>query len=184
MVSLHVLPYVLTSVQRSYLICVTLGPAFLSASIYLSLSRIVVVYGEDISRFRPATYTLIFIGADIVSLVLQSIGGGMSAEAATPAATKTGVNIMTAGLAFQVFALVLFIAMCSEYAFRVSRRTTALNPVCDALRQSRKFKAFLVCEYLFSLRVPRWAVADFSHSDCSRDDLHPCALCLPSCRTQ
>ena len=104
------------------------------------------MYGEHISRLRPATYTFIFIGADVVSLVLQSIGGGMSAEAATPDQEKTGVNVMTAGLAFQVFSLVLFIVLCAEYAFRVSRRTTELNPTYDALRRSRKFMGFLVCE--------------------------------------
>lgn len=38
-----------------YLICLTIGPAFLAAAIYVCLGRIVVVYGEAISRIRPRT---------------------------------------------------------------------------------------------------------------------------------
>lgn len=40
---------------NSYLICLTIGPTFLSAAIYLCLARIIVVYGEQHSRF-PAPH--------------------------------------------------------------------------------------------------------------------------------
>ena len=50
-----------------YLVCLTLSPAFLSAAIDLCLARIVIVYGEHLSRFRPRTNTLIFIGCDIIN---------------------------------------------------------------------------------------------------------------------
>jgi hypothetical protein len=63
-----------------YLITLTIGPVFLAAAIYLTLGRIVVVYGEDISRIRPRTYTTFFLGCDIVSLCVQAVGGGIAAS--------------------------------------------------------------------------------------------------------
>jgi hypothetical protein len=64
-----------------YLICLTLGPTFMSAAIYLCLARIVVVYGEGISRISPRSYMLVFVCCDVCSLVVQAVGGGMAAVA-------------------------------------------------------------------------------------------------------
>jgi len=63
-----------------YLICLTMGPVFFAAAIYLCLGRIVVVYGEHISRIRPRTYTVFFMGCDVISLVTQAAGGGIAAS--------------------------------------------------------------------------------------------------------
>lgn len=72
-----------------YLICLTIGPVFIAAAIYLTLGRIVVVYGEDISRMKPRTYTIFFMGCDIISLCIQAIGGGIAAS--TPVTNQTMV---------------------------------------------------------------------------------------------
>lgn len=64
-----------------YLICLTIGPAFIAAAVYLSLGRIVVVYGVDISRIKPRTYTVFCMGCDAISLAFQTIGGGIAASA-------------------------------------------------------------------------------------------------------
>lgn len=63
-----------------YLICLTIGPAFMAAAIYLCLGRIVVVYGEEISRIRARTYTVFFFGCDVLSLFIQAGGGGIAAS--------------------------------------------------------------------------------------------------------
>lgn len=63
-----------------YLITLTIGPVFIAAAIYLTLGRIVVVYGEGISRLKPRSYTMFFLGCDIVSLCVQAVGGGIAAS--------------------------------------------------------------------------------------------------------
>jgi hypothetical protein len=63
-----------------YLICLTLGPVFMAAAIYLCLGRIVVVYVEEISRIRARSYTIFFMGCDLVSLVIQAAGAGIAAS--------------------------------------------------------------------------------------------------------
>ena len=127
-----------------YLVCLTIGPAFLSAAVYLCLSRIVVVYSESVSRLRPATYTLVFIGFDFISLLLQAAGGGIAASANTQNLDNVGKNIMVAGVSWQVLSLALFAALCIDFALRVRRASQVeMNPAFASFRESRKFKAFL-----------------------------------------
>lgn len=116
--------------QNRYLICLTIAPAFFTGSIYLCLARLIPIYdpGNTLSRFAPKTYTYLFISADFFSLALQAIGGGISATAATVDATWAGIHVMIAGLAFQVFSLVIFSALCVELAMRVRRMQPSRSP--------------------------------------------------------
>jgi hypothetical protein len=82
-------------------VCLTIGPAFLSAAIYLSLSRLIVIYGAHIAPFAPKTYSYVFIGCDVISLILQATGGALAASADTKSAQNTGVNVMIAGWCFR-----------------------------------------------------------------------------------
>ncbi|KAF2088721.1 RTA1-domain-containing protein [Saccharata proteae CBS 121410] len=153
-VQLHYNPYPFDPFLE-YLICLTIGPAFLSAAIYLCLGRIVVIYGETISRVKPRTYTAIFVSCDFLSLVLQAAGGGITATAheSQPSLSQTGVNIMIAGLAFQVFSLFIFICMCAEYAWRVHKNPSQLNGRFTALRSTFMWKAFLAALSLATLTI-------------------------------
>ncbi|OOF89857.1 hypothetical protein ASPCADRAFT_519604 [Aspergillus carbonarius ITEM 5010] len=130
-----------------YLICLTIGPAFFSASIYICLGRIVVIYGERISRLRPRTYTIVFVLCDLISLILQAAGGAITsiADADQADLAQSGVNIMIAGLASQVASLVLFMGLCLDYAWRVRKNSCDLNPDVHMrdLRDSFIWKAFL-----------------------------------------
>lgn len=64
-----------------YLVCLTIAPALLSGAIYLCLARIIVVYGETLSRFKPRTYALSFSSCDFFSLLLQAVGGAIASVA-------------------------------------------------------------------------------------------------------
>ncbi|CBF84276.1 hypothetical protein AN2651.2 [Aspergillus nidulans FGSC A4] len=134
------------------LICLSIGPVFFCAALYFLLGRIVIVYrGENISRLRPRTYAIVFISCDIVALVLQSIGGAMTSTADDADGRETGVNIMIAGLAFQVAALTLFIALAVEFAWRQRRRSEGQVPIGEddvkdqyaEIRRDKWWKVFL-----------------------------------------
>ncbi|EGP90159.1 unnamed protein product [Zymoseptoria tritici ST99CH_3D7] len=127
-----------------YLICLTIGPAFLAAAIYLCLGRIVVVYGEGISRVQARAYSILFISCDFLSLVLQAAGGALAATADTRAENKTGVNIMIAGLSTQVVSLLLFIILGAEFAWRVRKNSQQLDPRFENLRSSKKWQLFII----------------------------------------
>lgn len=111
----------------TYLIPLTIAPAFITASIYLCLARIIYIVDPSLqyTRLKPMTYTKIFVTIDIICLVLQGAGGGLAATAKTHSAGQTGVNVMIAGLAFQVISLVLFSIICLDFAWRLRNGTTA-----------------------------------------------------------
>ncbi|KAG0646167.1 Efflux pump himE [Hyphodiscus hymeniophilus] len=127
-----------------YLVTLTIAPALLTAGIYLCLSRIVIVYGQHLSRFKPRTYTLVFCTCDLISLVLQALGGALASTANTVSGSNLGKNIMLAGLGFQVFSLILFGIAAGEFAIRVKNGKGNYNPRYVNLTTSRLFKSFLL----------------------------------------
>ncbi|KAH8690283.1 putative RTA1 domain protein [Talaromyces proteolyticus] len=127
-----------------YLVCLTIAPAFLSAAIYLCLSRIIIAYGESISYFRPRTYTVLFITCDIIALLLQAAGGGIASSANTKSLTDIGINIMVAGVSWQVFSLALFGALCCDFVIRVrGAPPSSLNVQFEDLRRRKSFYYFI-----------------------------------------
>jgi hypothetical protein len=149
-------------VQNPFLIqiiCLTIAPAFLAAGIYLCLSRIVITVGPEHSRIKPLSYPKIFIPCDFISLVLQAAGGGMaSVSTHNGEDPKKGNNIMIAGLAFQVFTLLVFILLAADFAWRTYRGRTSRGQISPdqqpvILRRSWPFKAFLIALSLSTLCI-------------------------------
>lgn len=136
-------------VPNSYLVGLTIAPAFLSASIYLCLSRIIVIYGRTVSRLRPATYTITFISFDLFSLILQAVGGAIAASTDDRSSQQAGINIMIAGLAFQVASLFLFMCLCADFGFSAYRKKSSLDPAHAKVRNSTIFKAFQLGMFSF-----------------------------------
>ncbi|KAF3931425.1 hypothetical protein ABW19_dt0202265 [Dactylella cylindrospora] len=124
--------------------CLTIAPACYAAGIYLCLSRIVIAFGEDISRIKPRWYTYIFITCDFISLILQAAGGALASTGETPDETQVGTNVTIAGLAWQVFTMTLFMALCAEFAWRCYKNRSSFDATQASLRSSWKFKGFLI----------------------------------------
>jgi hypothetical protein len=105
----------------------------------------VTIFGARISRIPPVYYTRLFIGCDIISLILQAAGGGIasSAEEGDQEGQDLGTNIMLGGVAFQVFTLSMFMALCAEFAVRVMRKSGELDMNFATVRESRRFRIFL-----------------------------------------
>lgn len=81
----------------------------MAAGIYLCLRRIVYAFGKENSRVAPETYTRFFIPCDLLSLVLQALGGGMARQASHEGkSSAAGDDIMVAGLALQALTLATF----------------------------------------------------------------------------
>ena len=132
--------------MASNLIPLTIAPALLTAGIYLCLTRIVVATGAENSRIRPRMYTYIFIGCDLLALVLQAIGGGLAATAKDKRGSDQGVRIMIAGLISQVVTMVLFMALWLDFVLRTRRAKKdgglkwVQPPLYEGLRGRRNLK--------------------------------------------
>ena len=141
-----------------YIVTLTIAPAFVTGAIYLCLGRIVCVHGPQYSRFKPGTYTAVFITCDVIALVLQALGGGMTSSADPGSSEQdTGVNIMIAGLAWQVVALGIFMILSIDFGVSVLRArrssTQPANSEFDVLRRSMTFKAFEVALAVATLLI-------------------------------
>ncbi|KIW82567.1 hypothetical protein Z517_05594 [Fonsecaea pedrosoi CBS 271.37] len=125
--------------------CLILGPAFNSAAIYLVLKHITLAFGPQYSKIRPNWYTWIFITGDLISLIIQAIGGGMAATADDNQSQQdTGDNLMMAGIAFQVVTLIFFGSAASWYVFsRWRGRDEPLSREASGFLSDRKFRFFV-----------------------------------------
>jgi hypothetical protein len=129
---------------HSYLICLTIAPVFISASIYLCIARIISLYGEDLSFFKPRTIALVFMTSDFCSLVLQAAGGGIADTAADQTGKLTGTHIMVAGLFLQVVSLVVFLLYLIYFALRCKSGSLDMDPAKVTCRDRGLFKVSLI----------------------------------------
>lgn len=103
-----------------------------------------------------------FIPGDVVSLLLQMIGGILAAVALlNDDDLDPGDDVIIAGLSTQVFSLFVFIIACVDFAARLRSRMKKLGPevTMDSdpakvqLRRSRTFKAFLAAQALATILI-------------------------------
>lgn len=133
-----------------YLIGLTIAPAFLSAAIYVSLSRIIPIYTSPNSTkpltLLPAkTITVSFIACDVVSLILQAVGGALAALAVNDdKSTTSGVRIMIAGLTTQVVATTAFCIVCGHLMWSVRAHPERVNTDTTSFRRSNRFRGWLI----------------------------------------
>jgi len=125
--------------------CLILGPAFNSAAIYLVLKHVTLCFGPEYSQIRPKWYTWIFITGDLLSLILQAIGGGMAATAnGNQSQQNTGDRLMMAGIGWQVVTLLFFGAAAGWYVIRHRRaQDVPLSQEAAGFLASTKFHLFV-----------------------------------------
>ncbi|THC91407.1 hypothetical protein EYZ11_009136 [Aspergillus tanneri] len=98
-----------------------IAPTFFTAGIYLLLGRFIQVLGRESSILSPNLYLWIFCTCDVISLVIQAIGGGMASSEADKVGgdTAPGTHIMVAGIVFQMFSITVFVACAADFVRRV-----------------------------------------------------------------
>ncbi|RMZ91265.1 hypothetical protein DV736_g1488, partial [Chaetothyriales sp. CBS 134916] len=127
----------------TYIVGLTIGPAFFSAAIYLSISRIITLFGDGLCWLQPKTITLVFVGFDFFSLVLQATGGALASTANTHSATQTGINIMIAGLSTQVASTTAFCLLCLQLAWSIRQHPEKVDDSYRQFRRTLRFRLYL-----------------------------------------
>lgn len=126
------------------LVCLTIGTAFISAAIHVCLARIVIVYGEQYSRFRPWTHTVTFITCDLISVVLQAAGVAIADQAA---------DVARCGRPYHGYWA--FASSCRFGALRKSLLNLdgelGISEECSPSVEGAQFKYFLCCELPYLL---------------------------------
>lgn len=76
---------------------------------------------------------------DLISLILQAAGGAVTSIADEQSLQDTGVNIMIAGLVFQVASIIVFCILVIEYGVRVVRGKRATSEKRQVSWRRRSF---------------------------------------------
>ncbi|CAN9431593.1 unnamed protein product [Alternaria sp. RS040] len=112
-------------------ILVLVAPIWVNAFAYMVFARMVHFYSptRKVWFLSPSILALVFVTLDIVSFVVQLIGGGMAGPGASADAQKKGLNIYMGGIGMQEGFIVLFLGLVIKFhrdqlrAERVGRLT-------------------------------------------------------------
>ncbi len=100
-----------------------MAPVFFSAFLYYMLGQAITTIGPQYSILPSKLYLGVFLTADVISLILQAVGGGQAASsAATSTPTTSATNIMVAGIIFQLVSMAVFIACAIDFFLRARTR--------------------------------------------------------------
>jgi hypothetical protein len=107
--------------QLSCCVRLIIAPVFFSAFDYIILGVAIRKLGPKYSVLRPSWYLIIFLTADMISLVLQAVGGGRAASTADEGEpTDSATDIMVAGIIFQLIVMVVFVILGMDFIVRVT----------------------------------------------------------------
>lgn len=99
-----------------------IAPTLFAASIYMILGRLIIFTGgEAMSPIRARWLTKIFVCGDILSFLVQALGGGMLAKTDT---FNKGKNIILIGLFIQIIFFGLFLICGGIFHYRIVRTPT------------------------------------------------------------
>ncbi|KAG1883255.1 RTA-like protein, partial [Suillus subluteus] len=106
-----------------------IAPTPLVAANFIILGKVITQIGSQYSRLTPKIYTIIFLCFDVVCLIVQAVGGASAAHAASTKTNATmvctsshvsqGANIMLGGIAAQLSAIVIYVALAAETLLRL-----------------------------------------------------------------
>ncbi|KAG9504856.1 hypothetical protein J7337_004835 [Fusarium musae] len=123
-----------------------------NAYAYMTLGRMVYYFipSQSLLHMPAATLAAIFVGLDILSFIVQLIGGSMSGPGSPPDEQMKAVHIYMGGIGLQEFFIVIFVVLC--FLFQKKMHTIE--------RQHRGIKAvvtsdwgMLLCTLYFSLAM-------------------------------
>ncbi|KAI9848235.1 MAG: hypothetical protein M1838_000624 [Thelocarpon superellum] len=102
-----------------------IAPTFFTAGIYIILGRMIKLVGPHTSPISPRTYLFIFCTCDVISLVVQAVGGGLASVASNSinGNTKPGTNAMVAGIVFQMASITVFLYFFVTFCLRAQMST-------------------------------------------------------------
>ncbi|KAJ2915434.1 hypothetical protein MD484_g4984, partial [Candolleomyces efflorescens] len=98
-----------------------LAPTPLLAATFVIFGEIIRRIGQVYSRLSPRNYTLLFCTFDVISLLVQGVGGGLAATAdprENGRDPETGGRVMLGGIAFQLVVIVVFSICGTEFIVR------------------------------------------------------------------
>ncbi|KAF5022298.1 hypothetical protein F66182_5648 [Fusarium sp. NRRL 66182] len=118
-------PYHLLYFILNYFFIVT-APVFLAAGVYTILSALIPRLGRRYSFLPPKFILWFFITSDVIATVVQITGAALIGVRQSNRHDPTDANnILLGGLAYQVFAMSVFVVLTTTFLFRGRREIRA-----------------------------------------------------------
>lgn len=125
------------------IVCVTSIPIYFCASIYMTLAETIEDFASELSRIPPKYFYYILIPCDLISLIVQAAGGGLSTS--TSGKSQAGINLALGGLAFQVFTIVTFCGFFADFLWRYFRSERPMHrPITPRIKVFFTFLALSI----------------------------------------
>lgn len=127
-------------------------------------ARIVHFYAPDrkVWLFSPSILALIFVTLDIVSFVVQLVGGGMAGPGATLESQKKGLDIYMGGIGMQEGFIVLFLGLVIKFHMNMLRAERAGRLAADKISSWKwLIWALYACLLAITIRIV-YRLAEFS----------------------
>ncbi|KAL7410356.1 RTA1 like protein-domain-containing protein [Mrakia frigida] len=119
----------------------TLSPCGMLATDYILLGRLVRHLGMDKHLLINARKTtIIFVGSDIATFLVQAAGGGVSTAKGNPELVVTGTKIFLAGIILQLISFFFFTMLTLHFAYNVRKHEPAL---WSGTKEDRRWKQLL-----------------------------------------
>ena len=118
------------------------APCFFSAAIYYILGQMITQYGRRYSLISARMYLAVFVSFDIISIVIQAVGGASASKAGgedPPGNTKPGTHIMMAGIIIQLVSMSVFGLLWLVFLWRARAA-----PISRVLVVATTFSAFCI----------------------------------------
>lgn len=140
-------PFVLQSVL------LLVSPAFLAASIYMMLGRIVLMLDASKLLFiRRNWLTQIFVTGDVICFLCQAGGAGLLSSGDL-GEINIGDDIIVAGLFIQVVFFGLFVIAAATFHYRLVKTNKQSNGVQVPLASERPWKKHMAGLYIVSILI-------------------------------
>ncbi|KAJ5110903.1 hypothetical protein N7532_001438 [Penicillium argentinense] len=134
-------PYVMQSAL------ILIAPAFLAASIYMTLGRIIfMVDAEQCSMIKLKWLTKIFVAGDVLSFLMQASGAGLMVK--NTSNPSQGENIIIGGLFVQIIFFGFFAISAVVFQIRLSRK-----PTTRSIELSSIWNRHMIALYVSSILI-------------------------------
>lgn len=135
-------------------VSLSISPAFIMGGIYFLFAQNVVVHGRQYSVLKPMWYSYFFVFCDVVSLLVQAVGGAMASIAAqNQTDSRPGTWIMFGGVLFQLVAMTVFIVFWFEFIDRLNFRNAKATPTDSPLQRKTVANWFKMWLHVKSVRT-------------------------------
>ncbi|KAI9826697.1 MAG: hypothetical protein M1826_006579 [Phylliscum demangeonii] len=98
-----------------------LAPLWVNAFVYMTFGRMIYYFLPEKKLFgiKAPSLARYFVGLDIVSFIIQGVGGSMISPGADPKVIQTGIHVYMGGIGLQEFFIVVFIGLVVTFHRRM-----------------------------------------------------------------